>query len=300
MFNILRRSVVRFICLVIETSYRYLVCISSAISLSACVGPGLSPPQLVGDQQSDLAVKEFLYAGQILARFYGFELYIAEDSALAASLKRGSNTVFGFPLKSDVPYVIKASHLGDGPPSPYYSQNPLKNEPFNAIKYYIKTGYYASSILCRNYLSGMSDRNAYFQFLQKELNNAQSLTGLILGMAQANGTLTNSISNGLNYFSLGVDAYRDFRFLAPDIEAILPVVAIAQAKLRDHYVDKGLPSTFSGAINAVSNIEFQCSRTGIRKLLNKSLSSPQFNLEVREGILFPIVGLPTSSKPDKQ
>jgi hypothetical protein len=66
-----------------------------------------------------------------------------------------------------------------------------------------------------------------------------------------------------------------------------PIVANAQITLRDYYLTAGNgPTTFSGAMNAVSQIEYQCTRSGIRNLLNKALvqGAPQFR--VVNGLLY--------------
>ena len=52
--------------------------------------------------------------------------------------------------------------------------------------------------------------------------------------------------------------------------------------MRDYYVQpENAPAGFAGALNAVSKIEYQCSRSGIRALLTKVLvgSQPQFFVE---------------------
>jgi len=72
---------------------------------------------------------------------------------------------------------------------------PMPITPANrtaATIYYIKTGTYASLILCRNYLSGLRDRNEYFEFLQKELNVAGGLATIAMQLASANGTIRTS------------------------------------------------------------------------------------------------------------
>ena len=53
-----------------------------SISLLGCGGQGLSPAQLTGDQQSDLAVREYLLASYQLAHQFGFDFrYVRKYSS---------------------------------------------------------------------------------------------------------------------------------------------------------------------------------------------------------------------------
>jgi hypothetical protein len=106
-------------------------------------------------------------------------------------------------------------------------------------------------------------------------------------------TLTNVAEQSKDIFTqvigatnLGADAYQSFKFLAPEIETVLPLVEAAQVAMRDYFVGEGRPATFAGALNAVSKIEYQCSRSGIRSILTKTLvqSKPQYT--VIGGVLY--------------
>jgi hypothetical protein len=67
----------------------------------------------------------------------------------------------GFQLRADIPYDITLKVSG---------APPLASEDANSIRaYYIKAGAYASMLLCRNYLSGLRDRNEYFEYIQQQL-----------------------------------------------------------------------------------------------------------------------------------
>lgn len=241
--------------------------------LAGC-GVQLSPAQLVGEQTSDVAVQEFLYAGQELARSYGLELHMAQ---VAAPI-RPNLQFLGVAAKSVIPYqfglATSAGFLAD------------KNR-YEVREYFIRAGYHASQIVCRNYLSGLRDRNEYFEFLQQELKVVTNLTGMLLtltGVAEQSKDIFTQVVGAGN---VGADAYQSFKFLAPEIETILPLVEAAQGAMRDYFVEgKGRPATFAGALNAVSKIEYQCSRSGIRAILTKTLvqSKPQYS--VVDGVLY--------------
>lgn len=233
-------------------------------TVSGCSSSVLSPPQLTGDQQADLAVKEYLMATYQLANQYGFAFGYSEDTSLTKKLRQNQNSdLFGAQLRADIPYIMTLTQGWNAQLLPVTADNQK-----NATIYFIKTGTYASLILCRNYLSGLRDRNEYFEFLQQELNVAGGLATIAMQLSNANGTIRTSVESVLKATNTGFDLYQTYKFLAPEVETILPIVALAQSELRHHYLNKGFPTTFSGAINAVSQIDYQCTRSGIRSLLN--------------------------------
>ncbi|CCD99696.1 hypothetical protein [Bradyrhizobium sp. STM 3809] len=244
----------------------------------------LSPPQLIGDGEANVAVQEFLLSSQALANAYGMEFTFNPDLPMASGRgDRVNRDLFGFPIREEVPYAVSMKAT-------------LPMGRFDARLWYIKAGAYASMILCRNYLSGLRDRNEYFEFLQKEFNVAGGLVNIAMQLSHANDTIRTSVTQGLLAANQGFDAYESFRFLSPEIETILPIVTNAQITLRDYYLrEDKVPETFSGAMNAVSLIEYQCTRSGIRSLLNKTLiqGAPQFN--VINGILYA-----TGPKPEEK
>jgi hypothetical protein len=156
-----------------------------------------------------------------------------------------------------------------------------------ARDYFIRAGHHASQILCRNFLSGLRDRNEYFEFLQRELEVATNLTGTLLTLTNTSEKAKDIFTRVVGAANIGIDSYQTFRFLAPEIETVLPMIEAAQVAMRDYYVGPdGAPATFAGALNAVSRIEYQCSRSGIRALLNKTLVQSKPKYEVVNGILY--------------
>lgn len=273
---------------------RLVAAFAVCVPLIGCGGQGLSPPQLTGDQQADLAVREYLQATYQLAHQFGFDFRYAENIELTSRSKNTNTDLFGFQLRSDIPYKMRLT------PSENLVLLPITPENRkDATIYYIKAGTYASLILCRNYLSGLRDRNEYFEFLQKELNAAGGLATIAMQLASANGTIRTSVQETLTAVNLGIDTYQTFRFLTPEVETILPIVALAQSKLRGHYLGDGFPTTFSGAINAVSQIEYQCTRSGVRGLINRTLVQTQPEFRIVEGIVYakPVVPDPPASPP---
>lgn len=162
------------------------------------------------------------------------------------------------------------------------------------VKYYITTGLRASQVICRNYLSGLEERNRYIQFLQDQYGNFNNVAGLVLGAASANGALRDAFSIAKVGVDGTLDRYQEYRFLNVDYEETRVLVEAAQNQLAEYYYrrvdgetipDNGGAAyqrlfTFSDALNAVSVIESQCTRAGIRRLISKAVYATPTNLDV--------------------
>lgn len=252
---------------------------ASALVASGC-GIQLSPTQIVGEQSSDIAVQEFLYAGKVLAHAYGFEF----NFAYAPPGPPKPNLEFvGISAREAIPYKFTLNPAFD-----LSAGQPITGSDRLAIRdYFIRAGHHASQLICRNYLSGLRDRNEYFEFLQQEFKVATNLTSMLLVLTKTAETSKDIFTQVTGSANLGADAYQSFRFLAPEIETVLPLVEAAQVAMRDYYVEgKGKPATFAGALNAVSKIEYQCSRSGIRAILTKTLVQSQPQYTVVDGVLY--------------
>lgn len=230
--------------------------------------------QLVGPESSDIAVAEYLYAGKVLAAAYGLDFSFTY-APLPPLIKSGLSTSTT-PARHSIPYEMDITLIGA-----------VTKDRYAAREYFIRAGHHASQIICRNYLSGLRDRNEYFEFLQKEFQVAANLTGILMTIAHAAEKSKDIFTQVVGAANLAVDAYQTFRFLAPEIETVLPLVEAAQVAMRDYYVEgEGVPATFAGALNAVSKIEYQCSRSGIRAILNKTLVQAKPQYTVRDGVLY--------------
>jgi len=161
------------------------------------------------------------------------------------------------------------------------------------VKYYIRTGLRASQAVCRNYLLNLEERSEYLEFLKKEIGVAAALSTAVLALVNANATLSQSFLIARTGIDGGIDAYEEYRFLNIDREAARAVVEAAQNALAQHFlkqVDSGSADsnlvtggyTFSDALHAVSMIEYQCTRSGIRSLLTRSINNTPSNLAVDE------------------
>ena len=267
-------------------------CVS--LSLLACSGPRppLNPPRLVMSTETDMAIQLFMQATILLSNYYGYEtIKYSEIRARSAGL--GFSTLPFMP-----PETVRAT------PELRVFFNKYENSPTELarlidkhggykilVKYYIRSGLRASQAICRNYLLNLEERNEYLEFLQKEIGVAAAVSTAVLALVNANATLSKAFLIGRTGIDGAIDAYQDFRFLNIDREAARILVEAAQNKLGEHYLrqvdsataDSNLVAggyTFSDALNAVSIIEYQCTRSGIRHLLNRSISNSPTNLGI--------------------
>lgn len=273
---------------------RFAITALLALSLGACSGPRapLNPPRLIMSGETDLTIQLFMQSTILLARYYGYETIRYADIQ-ARSARGGFNAIPFMP-----PETVRATpelvnffnkYTGD------FSIGRAEIERLGGykvlVKYYIRTGLRASQSICRNYLLGLEERNAYLEFLQKEFGIASTLASGILLLVNANNTLTQGFLLGITGTNAAIDAYQEFRFLNIDREAALILVETAQNRLAEHYmmlVDKADQHstvtaggyTFSDALRAVSIIEYQCTRSGIRSLLTRSIANSPSNLMV--------------------
>jgi hypothetical protein len=151
---------------------RLFILFLTAVFLPACSSNmSLSPAQLIGDSEADVAVQEFLLSSKALAYAHGMDFRFSPDAPSQTVRSRVSRDLFGFPIRQEVAYSVGLNLEGKAGADFSTLLGPAFT-PSAARAQYIKSGAYASMILCRNYLSGLRDRNEYFEFLQKELNVA--------------------------------------------------------------------------------------------------------------------------------
>jgi hypothetical protein len=268
------------------------VCAALLLLLSGCYRSPLNPPRLVTNRTTDMQIQLFMQATILLANYYGYStIHYAEIRERSA--RAGFDIIPFMP-----PETVRATPELVGFFNTY-ENNPIALERalrsfggYKAlVKYYIRTGLRASQSVCRGYLLNLEERNDYLEFLQKEIGVVAALSTSVLALVNANATLSQAFLIARTGIDGGIDAYQEYRFLNIDREAARVVVEAAQNALAQHYlaqVDKASPDsnsvtggyTFSDALHAVSMIEYQCTRSGIRSLLTRSINNTPTNLTV--------------------
>jgi hypothetical protein len=265
---------------------------SVALVLAGCSGPKapLNPPRLVMSDQTDMAIQLFVQATILLANYYHFET-MPYPEFQEKSTRAGFNTLPFMPPETvrATPDLIQVVDVGDSKALTDYVVQKFGYKAL--VKYYIRTGLRASQLICRNYLLDLDERNQYLEFLRKEFGVGYALASGVLAAVHANATLNNAFLISSSAADQATDIYRDYRFLSVDREAARVVVETAQNKFAEFYmkqVNDATPEstdtaggyTFADALNAVSVIEYQCTREGIRNLLNRSINNTPSNMEV--------------------
>ena len=114
------------------------------------------------------------------------------------------------------------------------------------VGYYISTGWRASQLICRNYMIGLEERNAYLEFLQREFNFGAGLANASLIAAGANVTLRAlGVAVGMAG-NEAFEAYGQYRFLDIDRDAARTLVETAQSVIAHAYLDRDQLSRHPG------------------------------------------------------
>lgn len=267
--------------------------ISLALTLTACSGPRppLNPPRLVLSTQTDMAIQLFMQATILLSNYYGFKT-IRYSEIQERSNRAGFSTLPFMPpetVRATPELVNLANEYEDNPAMLDFI---IQKYGYKAlVKYYVRTGLRASQLICRNYILGLEESNQYLEFLRKEFGVAYTLATGILELTHANRTIQGAFLVSRSAVDGAVTAYEEYRFMNIDREAARVLVETAQNKYAEYFaqqVDKASNDpndaaggyTFSDAIHAVSTIEYQCTREGIRALLNRSINNTPTNLEI--------------------
>src|SRR5262252_1414184 len=134
----------------------------------------LNPPQLVGSQETDMAIQLFMQATILMARYYGFET-LSYETVRTKSEKAGYRALpFMPPVSIPATPPFRRETLQSGIPLYQGDRSDFEIQRFqawvngsfgynNLVKYYISTGLHASQIICRNHLQGLEERNRYLE-----------------------------------------------------------------------------------------------------------------------------------------
>jgi hypothetical protein len=242
----------------------------------------------------DMPIQLFMQATILLSNYYGYSTIRYSDLRERSS-RAGYNLIPFMPPETvrATPELVDFfnSYENNGPALEQVLQT---NGGYKVlVKYYIRTGLRAAQAVCRNYLLNLEERNDYLEFLQKEIGVAAAVSTSVLALVNANSTISQAFMIARTGIDGGIDAYQEYRFLNIDREAARTLVEAAQNALAQHYlkqVDTASANsnlvtggyTFSDALHAVSMIEYQCTRSGIRHLLTRSINNSPSNLVVDE------------------
>jgi hypothetical protein len=272
--------------------FRFVVFVCVALISTGCSRAPLNPPRLVMSSSTDMTVQLFMQSTILLANYYGYDNIRYAD--IRARARRSNVTMIDFVIPEAIQATPGLSNFTNR-----YEDNPAElTEALrriggykNLVKYYIRTGLRASQSVCRTYLLEIEEKNDFLEFLQKEIGVAAAVSTAVLALVQANSTLTTSFLIARTGIDGGIDAYQEYRYLKIDRDAARAVVEAAQNQLAQYFLDQVDKSaanqnlvtggyTFSDALHAVSTIEYQCTRSGIRNLLTRSINNSPSNLIV--------------------
>jgi hypothetical protein len=271
------------------------------VALGGCRYQPLNPARLVTDSETDVAVQLFIQASIMMLKAYKFET-IPYDDIKFRSERAGFRAIPFMPPDSirATPQLIARMRAADFVTLDDYVSLMSAVNAKAFVKYYIRTGLRASQLICRNHLTRLDEGNQYVEFLKRELGVGAAFASGVLAVVNANATLTKSFLIAVTGVNDGLEAFQEYRFLTIDRDSARVLVETAQNKLAAYYLDqvddtdnaelikqKLMPRnnstggyTYSDALNAVSVIEYQCTREGIRFLLNRSINNSPANMDI--------------------
>ena len=241
---------------------------------------------------TDMAIQLFMQSTILLSNYYGYtEIKYAD--VVSRTRKAGLDSI---PFMA--PETVRAT------PELVNLFNKYEDDPTqlaiivqkvggykNLVKYYIRTGLRASQSICRSYLLDLDEKSEYLDFIEKEVGVGYALSTAVLALVHANTTLTTSFLIARTGIDGALGAYQDYRYLSIDREAARALVEAAQNQYAQYFMqqvdltasDPNLVTggyTFSDALHAVSTIEYQCTRSGIKSLLARSINNSPTNLMI--------------------
>lgn len=250
----------------------------------ACVlfgcGPrqALNPATIVGDDQTNLTIESFLLATIELADNANIpSVQFEADSGSKTATSTWNSIPLLIPLKEKIQFrralspPLLTRGVAANPDSPSYRL---------AAANYIQTGLDAAQLICSNYMSGLYDRNSYFEFLQRELSVGYGVVALVLRLTNANATLKDTFAGGEPLLDQGLNVYKDWRYLKINDENMRPLVLTAMQTKARYFLGvlNARSMTFGAAVNAVNEIEYLCTRAGLSYLINHGLSKSAENI----------------------
>jgi hypothetical protein len=273
---------------------RVFVGVSFAILLTGCsllkapAGPG----QLVGNSVADLAIAEYLAATIDLAAQYGLD--DVSIGPVQGSISAETQTMvmkFLSRTPAERAQILFSTKFHRGQTAPDQTQDALTKR----FQYFIRSGQAASGILCRAYLTGLSEENSSLEALRKEFGAVSALTNAAFAIFKASAKASNIYGSSAAFLTSSLDNYEDLAFLRPDLMNILDLVLSAQKALADSYTQHSSDNiTLAQALNDMHEIEHQCTISGMRALLNKAASGTQLKNDPAAG------GLSVQKAPSAQ
>ena len=288
-----------------EVSVRRVISVCVALSMSVSLGgcgslrTDSSPSVLVDSDQLSLAIYAYVEATRQLADDGGFT---SADLVPKSKMTSMGSSIAGFssvggPAADDTVDINQKFPSNAGPdntktvfPKPTFIDSAFSGAtttvvvaPTSDLEYFLRTGTAAAGMLCQEYVAGLADKQDLLSYLKKQFGFTGTLVSTAFAIYNASSISKSVLEAGTSFVDSSVDSYGDYRFLSPSDESVLDIALQAQHALFKIYTDpsdtkKLKPKTFSEALAAMHNIEHQCTRAGLRALINKSVQNVQLQV----------------------
>lgn len=259
--------------------FTFLVLATSCGSCSLAGLPPRAPDSLVGESSVALAATEYLIATRVLAETLGYQLDGSEVPRGEFTYSMNIGGRLDSRLLQGKSRELQISNIRAIPTAR------TEEDQRVALARFLVTGQQAASMLCRSYVRGLADRDAGIEMLKSEFGAISTFTNAAFKIFKAT-TKTGQFYNTVSNFALStITNYEELAFLKPEMTSTLDLVVATQVELSTHYAKKeNIPVvTLSGALNAMHNIEYQCSVVGMRALIDNATKQSAKSVTIGKG-----------------
>lgn len=150
-----------------------------------------------------------------------------------------------------------------------------------AILRYVQAGFGLSDLYCQRFFIVASQAALRRRFARNVGTATDSLVGTVLSLATAGETAIGIINAGFGAIDSTFQNMDDSFMVAPDLENVRALVHASQDAYRTETLGKNLPQSYAAARAVIERYAGICSYTGMRRLVNVSVSDQSGRLQAR-------------------
>ncbi|MEP3051443.1 MAG: hypothetical protein ABJP48_00495 [Erythrobacter sp.] len=156
--------------------------------------------------------------------------------------------------------------------------NPASQTNLIEMQTYLAAGFGLTDIYCDRFFTNASANAQNRQFLRDLNTGVDALVGSVLTLSGAGATATGIVNSGFGLADDGLQAYDAAFLIAPDLGAVRELIQASQSEFRKPFfagsreeMDQYFPRSYPGARAIIERYASQCSFSGMRQLINKSI-----------------------------
>lgn len=143
---------------------------------------------------------------------------------------------------------------------------------------YLAAGFGLTDLYCNRFFTTASAGTQNRQFSQDLNTGVDTLVGAVLGLSGAGSTALGITNSAFGLLGDGIQAFDAAYLVAPDLGAVRELIEASQAEYRKPFfvgtpeqMDEYFPRSYPAARAIIERYASQCSFTGMRQLITKSV-----------------------------